>query len=111
MALCFVSESTTKDGQANLLIFVLCSITNPKFQLLLLIISAESVIIVVFFLLLIYSDWFILGCGLLLVSVPIKCAFIMNFVNFYEIILEIEFVERYSSHLIISICAIYGTEH
>ena len=111
MALCFVSESTTKDGQANLLIFVLCSITNPKFQLLLLIISAESVIIVVFFLLLIYSDWFILGCGLLLVFVPIKCAFIMNFVNFYEIILEIEYVEGYSYHLIISICAIYGTEH
>ena len=111
MALCFVSESTTKDGQANLLIFVLCSITNPKFQLLLLIISAESVIIVVFFLLLIYSDWFILGCGLLLVFVPIKCAFIMNFVNFYEIILEIEYVEGYSYHLIISICAIYGNKH
>ena len=92
MAFCFVSESTTKDGQANLLIFVLCSITNPKFQLLLLIISAESVIIVVFFLLLIYSDWFILGCGLLLVF-------------------EIEYVEGYSYHLIISICAIYGNKH
>ena len=111
MAFCFVSESTTKDGQANLLIFVLCSITNPKFQLLLLIISAESVIIVVFLLLLICSDWFILGCGLLLVFVPIKCAFIMNFVNFYEIILEIEYVEGYSYHLIISICAIYGNKH
>ena len=104
-------QSTTKDGQANLLIFVLCSITNPKFQLLLLIISAESVIIVVFLLLLIYSDWFILGCGLLLVFVPIKCAFIMNFVKFYEIILEIEYVEGYSYHLIISICAIYGNKH
>ena len=73
--------------------------------------STELVIKVVFFLLLIYSDWLILGCALLLVFVPIKCALIMNFVNFYEIILEIEYVEGYSYHLIISICAIYGTEH
>ena len=42
---------------------------------------------------LIYSDWLILGCALRLVFVPIKCALIMNFVNFYEIILEIEYVE------------------